>query len=58
MPNEKRYLKIDEVSEILNISKPFAYKLISRKTLKGVKIGEAVRIPVSELERYISQLEG
>jgi excisionase family DNA binding protein len=57
MTVEKRYLNVDEVTAVLNISKPHVYKLISEKTINGIKIGDSVRVPVKELERFIAEIE-
>lgn len=54
---EKRYLNVDEVTAVLNISKPHVYKLIGKNTIQGVKIGDSVRVPVKELERFIAEIE-
>jgi excisionase family DNA binding protein len=50
-------LNVDDIVAVLNISKPYVYKLISNNAIRGVKIGDAVRVPVKELERYIATLE-
>ena len=54
---EKRYLNVDEVTAVLNISKPHVYKLIGKNAIQGVKIGDSVRVPVKELERFIAEIE-
>ena len=50
-----RFLTLDDVAEILNVSWSQAYALVRRKELIAIQIGGrgAWRIEVDELERFI-----
>jgi excisionase family DNA binding protein len=52
-----RFLTLDDVAEILNVSWSQAYALVRRKELIAIQIGGrgAWRIEVDELERFIQQ---
>jgi excisionase family DNA binding protein len=52
-----RFLTLDDVAEILNVSWAQAYALVRRKDLIGLQIGGRGqwRIEVDELERFIQQ---
>jgi excisionase family DNA binding protein len=56
MPIEQLF-KVDKVSELLAISKPMVWKLISLGKLKTIKIGHSVRIAESELEKFLKEQE-
>ncbi|MBW8012292.1 MAG: helix-turn-helix domain-containing protein [Chloroflexi bacterium] len=49
----QRLLKVDEVSEILNISRSQVYKLIAIKEIQSVRIGKSVRIRPIDLREFI-----
>ena len=50
-----RFLTLDDVAEILNVSWSQAYALVRRKELIAIQIGGrgAWRVEVAELERFI-----
>lgn len=52
-----RFLTLDDVAEILNVSWSQAYALVKRKELLAIQIGGRGqwRIEVDELERFIQQ---
>ena len=52
-----RFLTLDDVAEILNVSWSQAYALVRRKELIAIQIGGRGqwRVEVDELERYIQQ---
>jgi len=52
-----RFLALDDVAEILNVSWSQAYALVRRKELTGLQIGGRGqwRVEVDELERFIQQ---
>ncbi len=50
---EERLLKPDEVAEILQVSKAFAYALLKRGDIPAVRIGNLVRVRREDLEKYI-----
>lgn len=49
----KQLLTALQVAIRLNISKPFAYKLMASGDLPSVKIGSARRVRPQDLEKYI-----
>ena len=51
---EPRLLKTDEVADILQVSRSFAYQLMKRGEIPSVRIGNAVRVRPEDLQRYIS----
>ena len=52
---ESRLLKTEEVAEILQVSRSFAYQLMKRGEIPSVRIGNAVRVRPEDLQRYISE---
>jgi excisionase family DNA binding protein len=52
-----RFLTLDDVAEILNVSWSQAYALVRRKELIAIQIGGrgAWRVEVDELERFIQR---
>jgi excisionase family DNA binding protein len=56
VPTEKRdvqMLKIEEVADLLKLSRQHVYNLINAGELRRVKFGKAARIPLAELSRLI-----
>ena len=53
MTNEQRLLTGAEVARILQISKPYAYRLMQRGEVTTVRIGRCVRVRPEDLQRYI-----
>lgn len=52
---EPRLLKGQEVAEILQVSKAYAYVLMNRGEIPLVRIGKIVRVRLEDLERYIKE---
>ena len=52
---DRRLYRPKEVAEAVGLSRPEIYALIQRGLLQAVRIGTAVRIPASELERLVTQ---
>jgi excisionase family DNA binding protein len=50
--NEK-YLKVNEVVELWNISRSLVYRMIDEGELRAVRINSALRIRQSDLESYV-----
>jgi excisionase family DNA binding protein len=50
---EARLLKIKDVADMLGVSLSFAYVLTRRGDLPTVRIGNAIRVRVEDLERYV-----
>lgn len=49
----KKLLRGEEVAEALNISLPFAYKLMKSGQIKTVKLGRCVRVIPEDLDAFI-----
>ena len=50
-----RLLKVQEVAEVLNVSRSFAYFLLQSGGIPVVKMGRAVRVRPQDLQNYIEQ---
>lgn len=48
-------LTCKEVSEILQISKALAYRLVREGTIPSFRVGKVVRVKTDELQRFIDQ---
>jgi len=51
-------LRIDAAAQQLAVSRTTIYRMIQRRELATVKIGSAVRVPVSALERWLAAQSG
>lgn len=49
----KKYLTVEEIMGILQVSRTTAYGLISSRRLKSYKVGRLVRIREIDLKRFI-----
>ena len=58
MADQRRFLQLSDVAEILNISSSQVYALVRNKDLPAVKIGGRGqwRVESSQLEAYIARL--
>jgi excisionase family DNA binding protein len=52
---EERLLRAEDVSDLLNISLPFAYKLMELGRIRTVKVGRSIRVRPIDLSTYIQQ---
>ncbi len=50
---ENELLTFDEFVEELSISESFAYSLLSKGIIKGIKLGRVWRIPRKSIDDYI-----
>jgi len=50
-----RLLTGDEIAEILNVSRSFAYQLMRTGEIPTVHIGRSVRVRQQDLERFIEE---
>ena len=46
----EEYLTVEEFATTFRVSKNSVYKWIKKGTVKAVRIGNVIRIPISELE--------
>ena len=56
--NEERLLKLPEVSARLGLSRTAIYRLMAQGVIEPVKIGGALRFPVSAIDNLIEKLKG
>jgi excisionase family DNA binding protein len=54
----EKFYTIKEVADLLRISKPTLYRLMSSGKLKAVKLGGRTLFKESELNRFIKSLNG
>jgi excisionase family DNA binding protein len=54
---QRLLLRISEAAEVLGLSRAFVYALIAKNELPTVRVGRAVRISYSSLQRWIAQRE-
>lgn len=52
---EKRIYTVEEIANILNISKTFAYTLTKEKHFKSVRIGSAIRISKKSFDEWLDE---
>jgi excisionase family DNA binding protein len=52
-----RLLRVEEVAEILQVSRAFGYQLVQRGELPGVHLGRAVRVRYEAVMHYIEEHE-
>ena len=50
---EKRVYSVDEIAEILNISKGSAYELIREGLFNTVRIGSAIRVSKKSFDEWL-----
>lgn len=55
MSHEKALLRMDEVAEILGISRARAYTLVAEGAIPSVRIGRSRRVPVRQLGAWIEK---
>jgi excisionase family DNA binding protein len=54
---DKRTYSVQEIAEILQISRSMAYTLCKRSLFKTVKIGKYVRVSKSSFDAWLDQIE-
>ena len=47
-------LRIEQIAELLSVSRSMAWKLIDSGALRSVRIGRAVRVRPADLEAYLA----
>ena len=52
---QPRLLKIPEAALMLGLGRSKLYELIQRESIKVVRIDRAVRIPASEVDRFLAE---
>lgn len=54
LENYGELITLDQLQEILSISRNTAYELLRTKKIKAIKIGKLWRIPKKSIEDYIT----
>lgn len=54
LENYGELITLDQLQEILSISRNTAYELLRTKKIKAIKIGKIWRIPKKSIEDYIT----
>lgn len=52
---EPEFLLVDEVAALLRVSSMTIYRLVKRRELGAVKVGDSIRIPRAAVEEYLAQ---
>ena len=52
---QREYLKVPEVAEVLRIARSRAYELVGSGEIPSVRIGRSVRISRRELDRWLEE---
>ena len=53
----KDIVTVDELCEMLNISRNLAYRLLKAKKVQGIRVGRAHRIPKTNIIDYIKNFD-
>lgn len=53
---EEHYLRVRDYAERFSLSESAVYKKIERGEIRAIRIGKTVRIPSSEMERYLTPI--
>jgi excisionase family DNA binding protein len=48
-------LTVQDLAEILRVSTATVYALVERRELVHVRVGNAIRVTIGELERYLAK---
>jgi excisionase family DNA binding protein len=51
---DEHYLRVRDYAERFSLSESAVYKKIERGEIRAIRIGKTVRIPSSEIERYLT----
>ena len=52
---QREYLKVPEVAEVLRIARSRAYELVGSGEIPSVRIGRSVRVSRRELDRWLEE---
>lgn len=54
--DNKDFLKYSEVAQRLSVSRSSVVRLVQAGKLKSIKIGDSVRIPMKEYQKFVKAL--
>ncbi len=55
MTYDKRTYTVDEIQDILGVSKPSAYRLVHENLFRSVRIGGTIRISKKSFDEWLDQ---
>ena len=55
-PSRPLLVSVNEAARILGVGRTTIYELVNRRELRPVRIGRALRFPISELEQFVELL--
>ena len=50
-----KLIRVSDVARRLSIGRTLAYELVANGTLRAIHVGAALRVPVDEIDRFISE---
>ena len=53
----RKFYRIPEAAEILGLGKSKTYELVQSGAIRTVRVGRAVRVPVSAIDEFAERLE-
>lgn len=54
----EKYLTVQDVQNILSLSRTQSYALVNQNGFPKIKIGKSIRIPESEFDKYMKHFWG
>ena len=52
---EKRTYTVDEIQDILGVSRPTAYNLVKQELFRSVRVGDHIRISKKSFDEWLDQ---
>lgn len=56
--SDKRTYTVDEIQDILSVSRPTAYNLVKSKVFHSVRVGGRIRISKKSFDAWLDMREG
>ncbi|HEV7565812.1 MAG TPA: helix-turn-helix domain-containing protein [Microbacteriaceae bacterium] len=56
--NSEAFLTVAQVANLVGITRPTVYAMLAEGSLRCVRFRSAIRVPKSELDRYVRQRVG
>jgi len=53
--SEARFVTVNEVADLLRVSRMTVYRLIRSKELSAVRVGRGIRVREDEIHRYLNE---
>jgi excisionase family DNA binding protein len=58
VPNSEKFLTVAQVANLVGITRPTVYAMLAEGSLGCVRFRSAIRVPESELDRYVREHSG